>query len=271
MNHGWIILFKTIRKMEEEVEVEIMRGREINATIIMMVGMIVRTILVITISISTITTTATATVTTIITSAPITPTDVPSTSEDDTLSPVTLHGIYPDLELPAMVTSEDFWEAAVRREVERVTEIVKAESQSVYVESDECRSGVSRGGDDSDVRTSVCDLDPTTASNTATGKVTASNTAAGTITATVSATVPSSSELVTHTHILSLISQDNGSDIEVQKGGAVGEENNAGTDKDKGKDSAVILEQKVSHDDIVRLAPPQRHSLTNFFFTSYFI
>ena len=219
------------------------------------------------------------------TPVPITPTDTDTTpaTEDNTLSTtaaslhgisshgISLHGIYPDLELPAMVTSEDFWEAAVRREVERVTEIVKAESQSVYVESDECRSGVSRGGDDSDVRTSVCDLDPTTASNTATGKVTASNTAAGTITATVSATVPSSSELVTHTHTLSLISQDNGSDIEVQKGGAVGEENNAGTDKDKGKDSAVILEQKVSHDDIIRLAPPQRHSLTNFFFTSYFI
>ena len=223
------------------------------------------------------------------TPVPITPTPTDTDTEDNTLSTtaaslhgisshcISLHGIYPDLELPAMVTSEDFWEAAVRREVERVREIVKAESQSVYVESDECRSGVSRGGDDSDVRTSVCDLDPTTASNTATGKVTASNTAAGTITATVSATVPSSSELVTHTHIPSLTSQDNGTVIEVQKGGVVREDADSGNDK--GKDSAVILEQQVRHDDIrdshnhtaiLRPLPPVFH-LTSFLFPSIFL
>ena len=198
---------------------------------------------------------------------PITPTDTTPATEDNTLSTtavslhgISSHGIYPDLELPAMVTSEDFWEAAVRREVERVTEIVKVESQSVCVESD---SNL----------TAICDLDPTTNDTTAAATGTATGTAINTDAVSTNArvTAPTSSELVTHTHTLSLISQDNGSDIEVPKGGAVGEDNNAGTDKDKGKDSAVILEQKVSHGDIIRLAPPQRHSLTNIFFTSYFI
>ena len=176
------------------------------------------------------------------TPVPITPTDTTPATEDNTLSTtaaslhgtsshgISLHGIYPDLELPAMVTSEDFWEAAVRREVEKVTEIVKVESQSVCVESD---SNL----------TAICDLDPT--SNDTTASTTAS--ATGTVSATVSTTAPSSSELVTH--IPSVISQDSGSDAGGQKGETLGEENKTSTDKeDKGKDRAVILEQQVRHD-----------------------
>ena len=67
-----------------------------------------------------------------------------------------------------MVTSDDFWEAAVRREVERVRGIVKIEALTSCTKVDSKVSSTPKAGEISDSKSAACDLSSTLATPTPT-------------------------------------------------------------------------------------------------------